>query len=276
VDHADLTVPPGARAGLIPLHPANDPSRGSLLFADLAEQLPPLGVAVLRYDRRPGEDIPLEAQADDALEAAADLRAAAGDPALPIVLCGYSQGAWVCLIAASRGPGIAGLALLGASGVSPAQQMRYTTERQLREAGYGEEDVADLRRLRTEGERYIRREQGGSAFQPVIDEYAGRPWFPLAFIPREVPETPEPWEMDFDPATLLGQITCPVLAVYGDDDRWVPIDPSIAVFSALPQLEIVRVSGGGHAPTTDREGGGEVLPQYRDALASWLSRTALR
>jgi hypothetical protein len=55
VDHADLTVPPGARAGLIPLHPANDPSRGSLLFADLAEQLPPLGVAVLRYDRRPGD-----------------------------------------------------------------------------------------------------------------------------------------------------------------------------------------------------------------------------
>ena len=67
-----------------------------------------------------------------------------------------------------------------------------------------------------------------------------------------------------------------MLTVYGDDDRWVPIDPSIAVFSALPQLEIVRVSGGGHAPTTDREGGGEVLPQYRDALASWLSRTALR
>jgi pimeloyl-ACP methyl ester carboxylesterase len=276
VDNADLTVPPGARAGLIPLHPANDPSRGSLLFADLAEQLPPLGVAVLRYDRRPGEDIPLEAQADDALEAAADLRAAVGDPALPIVLWGYSQGAWACLIAAARWPGIAGLALLGASGVSPAQQMRYTTERQLREAGYGEEDVADLRRLRTEGERYIRREQGGSAFQPVIDEYAGRPWFPLAFIPREVPETPEPWEMDFDPAMLLGQITCPVLAVYGDDDRWVPIDPSIAVFSALPQLEVVRISGGGHAPTTDREGGGEVLSQYRDALASWLSRTVLR
>ena len=149
--------------------------------------------------------------------------------------------------------------------------MRYTTERQLREAGYGEEDVADLRRLRTEGERYIRREQGGSAFQPVIDEYAGQPWFPLAFIPREVPETPEPWEMDFDPATLLGQITCPVLAVYGDDDRWVPIDPSIAVFSALPRLEIVRISGGGHAPTTDREGGGEVLPQYRDALAGSLT-----
>jgi hypothetical protein len=88
VDHADLTVPPGARPGLIPLHPANDPSRGSLLFDDLAEELPPLGVAVLRYDCRPGEDIPLEAQADDALEAAADLRAAVGDPALPIVLWG--------------------------------------------------------------------------------------------------------------------------------------------------------------------------------------------
>ena len=232
-------------------------------------------MAVLRYDRRPGDDIPLEAQADDALEAAADLRAAVGDPALPIVLWGYSQAVGL----PDRGGPRARYRRPGAAWCQrrvPAQQMRYTTERQLREAGYGEEDVADLRRLRTEGERYIRREQGGSAFQPVIDEYADRPWFPPAFIPREVPETPEPWEMDFDPATLLGQITCPVLAVYGDDDRWVPIDPSIAVFSALPQLEIVRISGGGHAPTTDREGGGEVLPQYRDALASWLSRTALR
>jgi pimeloyl-ACP methyl ester carboxylesterase len=48
------------------------------------------------------------------------------------------------------------------------------------------------------------------------------------------------------------------------------------VFSALPQLEVVRIPGGGHAPTTDQEGGGDVLPQYRDALASWLGRTVLR
>lgn len=273
-DH-DLTLPPGVRAGVIPLHAAGQPSRCSVLFDDLVELLPPLGVGVLRYDRRAGEDVPLETQADDAEIAIETLRSAAGDPDLPVVIWGFSQGAWPTLIVGARRDDVAGLVTVGASGVSPAAQMRYTTARQLREAGFGDADLADLARLRGAAETYVRGHRDGRWFQPIIDECADRPWFPLAWIPRHVPEVAEPWEIDFDPALLLPDIHCPVLAVYGDDDRWVPIDASLEVLSRLSVLEVARISGGGHAPTVDREGGGEVIPAYRERLTDWLNRMVL-
>jgi hypothetical protein len=60
------------RGGVVPLHPADDPSRDQFLFLHLADVLPRQGVAVLRYDRRPmpdGHDVPLEVQARDVLSA---------------------------------------------------------------------------------------------------------------------------------------------------------------------------------------------------------------
>ncbi len=273
----ELSVPSDLRAGLVPLHPANDPSRDSLLFADLAEHLPPLGVAVLRFDRREAEDVPLQIQADDALAAVAHLRAATGEPQLPVVLWGFSQGAWAAMIAAAQSQDVAGVVLVGGSGVSPAQQMRYTTQRQLREAGYGDAEAAALERLRDAAEAYLRHELDGEAMQAVIDRYADEPWFDLSWIPREVPAQAPEWEMDFDPAPVLQQLRCPVLAVYGEDDRWVPIDQSVAVLEvSVGELEVVRIAGGGHGPTTDGEGGGEVIAEYREQLAGWLSRAVLR
>ena len=273
MENVDLTLPANVRAGLIPLHPANNPSRRSLLFDDLAEWLPGLGVGVLRFDRRAADDVPLELQAVDAEAAIAELRAAAGDPHLPVVLWGFSQGAWPAMIVAARRDDLAGVVLLGGSGVSPAEQMRYTTERQLREAGYGDAEVADLLGLRDVGEAYLRHEVDGRVFQAELDRFKDAPWFPLAWLPREVPLEAPDWEMEFDPAPVLREIGCPVLAVYGDDDRWVPIDASVAVLEAtVADLEVARIPGGGHGPTTDGEGGGEVLPAYRERLADWLSR----
>lgn len=51
---ASLTLPTSVRVRgrLVPLHPARDASREQFLFRHLAEILPPLGLAVLRYDRR--------------------------------------------------------------------------------------------------------------------------------------------------------------------------------------------------------------------------------
>jgi uncharacterized protein len=273
VDDADLALPAGARAGLIPLHPASNPSRRSLLFDDLAEWLPGMGVAVLRFDRRAAGDVPLELQADDAETAVAELRAAAGNPALPIVLWGFSQGAWPAMIVAARRNDVAGVVLVGGSGVSPAAQMRYTTERQLREAGHGDAEVADLLGLRSIGEAYLRHEVDGRVFQAELDRFKDAPWFPLSWLPREVPLEAPDWEMEFDPAPVLRAVRCPVLAVYGVDDRWVPIEASLAVLEAtVAELEVARIPGGGHGPTTDGEGGGEVLAAYRERLAEWLGR----
>jgi len=69
---ATLTLPDGpVRGGVVPLHPASDGSRRQFLFEHLLDTLVPRGVAVVRFDRRPSSagDVPLEAQADPALQA---------------------------------------------------------------------------------------------------------------------------------------------------------------------------------------------------------------
>src|SRR5919109_5232282 len=134
---ATLSLPEGpARAGLVPLHPADDGSRRQFLFEHLAEILAPREIAVLRFDRRPSrddEDISFAVQADDALEALRFLRSHVGSA--PLGLWAWSQGAWAAALAASRSQEVAFLVLLAAAGVSPAEQMRYGTAEQLRRNG---------------------------------------------------------------------------------------------------------------------------------------------
>ena len=86
---ATLTMPAGAiRGGLIPLHGAAAADRSIFLYEHLARVLPPQGIAVLRYDRRPrdGGDVPFEVQAADAHAAVEVLRSHAGN--VPIGLWG--------------------------------------------------------------------------------------------------------------------------------------------------------------------------------------------
>lgn len=94
-------------------------------------------------------------------------------------------------------------------------------------------------------------------------------------MPRAVPDRPEPWEIDLDPAPLVAAVHCPVLLVYGDDDRWVPIEDSLRVFQRLSDVELVRVPGGGHAPTVDGEVEGTIIPFYHQRLIEWIERRVL-
>ena len=107
---ATLSLPPPTmptRGGMVPLHPADDPSRDQFLFRQLADILPPRGIAVLRYDRRAQPergDVPLEKQANDALAALRVLRQQSGVGDAPLGLWGFSQGAWAAPLAASISP----------------------------------------------------------------------------------------------------------------------------------------------------------------------------
>ena len=125
----ELTPPAGrVRGGIVPLHPASDGSRRQFLFEHLVDTVVPLGVAVLRFDRRPSagdEDVPFAVQAADALLALDALRAEVGD--VPLGLWAWSQGAWAAALAAAKSSDVAFLVLLAACGVSPAAQMRYGT-----------------------------------------------------------------------------------------------------------------------------------------------------
>jgi pimeloyl-ACP methyl ester carboxylesterase len=273
---AILTRPAaGCRAAVILLHPADDGGRRQFLFEHLAGLLPALGIAVLRYDRRAaaaGRDVPYLLQAEDLGHARDVLTAEIGR--VPTGLWGFSQGAWVALLAAAADPGLAFLILVGCSAVSPARQMRYGTKQQLRRAGYGPHAIAELGHLRAAYEDYERGHLPREEAQQVIRQFAGRPWFPLSWVPALLPETPGWDDMDFDPAVAIRQIRCPVLAFYGDDE-WVPVAESIAVWQdSFPDpaaLSIRELAGTTHHPTLN--GGRDVQavsPEYAAELTGWL------
>ncbi|MEU1746688.1 alpha/beta hydrolase [Micromonospora arida] len=277
---ATLDLPTGqVRGAVVILHGAQAGHRSYFCYTHLAQILPDAGIAVLRYERRPrigGHDVPLADQADDAAAAIAVLRRYVG--AVPIGLWGWSQGAWVAPLTAVRNPGsVAFLILVSCSGVSPAAQMRYGTAEQLRQHGFTDADLVDLDHLRGTVEEYLRGHTGRASAQQAVDLAAARPWFRLAWLPRELPTETGTWtDMDFDPEPVFARANCPVLLFYGATDAWVPVDASIAAWrraaiTGALDLTICRLDGCDHLPSFDeREDIASISSQYSTTLVTWL------
>jgi pimeloyl-ACP methyl ester carboxylesterase len=277
---ATLDLPAGpARGGVAVLHGAEAGHRSFFCYLHLARTLPAVGVAVLRYDRRPhvdNEDVPLDRQAGDAAAAIAALRGQVGD--VPLGLWGLSQGAWAAPLTAARHPErVSFLILVSSCGVSPAQQMRFGTVQQLRRHGFDEADVAELNELRAAAEDYLRGNADRAVAQLVVDRYADREWFSLSYVPRRLPDKPGSWpDMDFDPVPVFAQVSCPVLLFYGGSDAWMPIDDSIAAWrrartGAAAELTIERLAGCDHLPTlNESQNMADISPQYTRTLRRWI------
>jgi hypothetical protein len=265
-----LTLEDEPRLGVVALHGSSAPSRDDLLLRHLSAVYSREGVAVLRFDRRSMHegDVPLRIQAEDALAAVTALRSAVRRE-LDIVAWGYSQGAWAALLLAQLVT-LEGVVLVGGAGVSPAEQMRYASERGMRDAGYATETVQVMRETRAKWERALCGEDIQGA-QRALDWASGESWFDLAWLPTVAEELdPKGFEYFFDPAPLLQVLAAPALIVVGDDDRWVPLSASTPVLASAPRAEMLLVPGGGHAPTTNGESDGRILPAYEDGLCDWL------
>jgi pimeloyl-ACP methyl ester carboxylesterase len=241
--------------------------------------LPPIGVAVLRYDR-PGDDVPFEDQVVDALAAVDELKTHRDVDPRRIGLWGFSQGAWIAPMVAARSRDIAFVVLVASVGVTPAVQMRYGTARHLREGGYDDAAVAKLLELRAVYEDYIRGRVDRGVAQRAVDAAAGEPWFARAYVRRTLPEEHDFWpDMDFDPVPHFAQVRVPTLLFYGEDDEWQPIDESIAAWRRAAKsagnddVTVVRLVGTRHTPTV-ADGGG-VAPDYERRLIDWLRAHSL-
>ncbi len=276
---AKLTLPKGAGPfpAIICLHPANDPTRDHFLFLHLEALLPPLGVAVARFDRR-GNDVPFDDQARDVEAVLVALAARTDIDPTRLGLWGFSQGAWVAPLVASRSDKVAFLILVAATGVSPVEQMRYGTATQARAAGHTEDEVDALLSLRSAFEDFARGARPRAEVQVLIDRAKGEPWFDLAHVRSELPPGPGFWpDMDFDPAPVIAAIGVPTILFYGEDDEWQPTDASVAAWerAGTADLMIARIPKTGHAPTAP--GGTDaasVLPRYTDTLGAWVKRVA--
>jgi uncharacterized protein len=278
---ASLIVPTGVlRAAVIAMNPMDDQSKDQILLRHLTQTLPPLGIAVLHFDRRPkrhGWNVSLADQSEEALDAIPEIARRVGNPFLPVGVWGWDQGALAATVAAARSKLVKFLILVGCPGVSPAEQMRFGTAQHLRRAGFGEEDQADLMELRLTFESAVRGTISRAAAQKIVNYYVSRPWFPIACVPKRIqPRLIWP-DMDFDPRSIFGQVVVPTLLFYGETDEWSPIHQSLGSWKVGQQashnqdITIVRPRGTAHAPTI---GSGlsvrAISPDYTYAMVDWL------
>jgi uncharacterized protein len=125
---------------------------------------------------------------------------------------------------------------------------------------------------------------GGSSGKPQRNPGIPSPTCPARAAGKGTLEDHAAFEWDLDISPVLSQLRIPVLVVYGETDRWIPIEPSIRAWrTALDHgqtgLCIERLPGCGHFPTlaadpADLDEADPVSPAYEQLLSGWL-RTVL-
>ncbi|MDQ2951747.1 MAG: alpha/beta hydrolase [Chloroflexota bacterium] len=245
-------------------------------------------MAVARFDRRnmrerfvlgSDDDVPFDAQVEDAMKVVEELER---DPRIDrtrIGLWGYSQGAWVAPLAASRSTKVAFLVLLASTGVSPSEQMLYGTVKQARLAGFGDEATRHIVAVRQVVDEHRRGRATLAEAQRAVDSIKNEPFFAHAWTPPDLRGIDLTWrDMDFDPEPIFAGVRVPTLLFYGEDDEWSPIDASVAAWKRSAEragnnnVTVVRLAGTKHAPTL---GGGDddpISPEYERTMVDWLDQ----
>jgi uncharacterized protein len=244
-------------------------------FASLAWDKPGCGASGGDWREQSFRDRALEA-----LAAVACLQRQDGVDPGRVALLGGSQGGWIGPLAASMSSRVAAVVSISGPGVSPYEQEAYRVERMLRDAGADEGQVKEALAFFHRRASRLRR---GDGLQAVLDEqlrHREAPWYwalgddgvveHLGFMARIY---------DYDPVPVLERVTCPLLAIWGERDLYVPVATSVERFRAALdragntacQLEVVP--GADHGlrlpPAGDAERGPR-LPGLMERIAGWL------
>ena len=217
-------------------------------YAYYAKYLARHGIAGVVYDKRgTGESLgelygtDYHGYAADAAAAIAKLREREDIRENAIGLVGFSEGEWVVPLAARMAQVIDFVAVVGASGLSPAQQVNAEIGIRLRSMGYVEDEVARAVALNQQFFDYLLSGRGVESLERALAQAADEPWLHDAEdIPLEVPDREDYawWRsvMDFDAAAAWRDVHAPVLILKGAyDDRSRPGEARQEIETALQQ-----------------------------------------
>jgi len=194
-------------------------------------------------------------------------------------LWGISQGGWIGPLAAAASDAVAFLVLIASTGVTPAEQMMYAVEKQLRLAGYGDDVVARALELRRRFEDWVHTRAPEPDEQLAAELWAGidEPWWGQVWLPPTLldEEGLRLWveEMDFDPRPVFARVRVPTLLFYGEADSWTPVEPSVEAWRAArgDEVEIVVIPEAEHDLTLPD---GSLAPEYTSVLVEWVANQA--
>jgi len=279
-------LPDGEAAATILMHPGSGPSDrdNDVHFGPIRERLLAAGYATSSFDKRGvggssgrWQDAGIVEQADDLLACLQTLRA---DPAVPkpIGLFGHSQGGWVVVEAAGRRPDIAFVIANSGPGVTPGAQERYAHETYLSAGGVTAAELPAALEPYDELMAALHRRASFAAVRPRLSLDR----LPEVYRRRELivfPDSEEFWNFlgrvhDYEPREALRQIAVPVLALFGADDKFVPVDDSVAAYREAVAPELLTVAVFPRADHRILVGDPPELAEgYAEAISAFLARS---
>jgi fermentation-respiration switch protein FrsA (DUF1100 family) len=262
-------------------------------FLVLADYLTRHGIAVLRADDRgtgkSGGDFSTATTLDFASDAEAGVAWLQTRPEVDahrIGLIGHSEGGVVAPIAAARNPDIAFIVLMAGPGVPLAQILVSQQRLILQASGMSKDEVdrkaeqqrAMLKLVREEKDNATLEKKMKEQFAGVVPDdqmgvqakMIGSPWFR--------------WLLDYDPATTLRKVKCPVLAINGEKDLQVPPGQNLPpIRAALRQggnrdFEVDELPGLNHLFQTAKTGAlseyaeieETISPMALEKISAWI------
>ncbi|MCC7492673.1 MAG: alpha/beta fold hydrolase [Fimbriimonadaceae bacterium] len=253
-----LTLPPGAgpHPAVILVTGSGSQNRDEEIldhrpFAVWADTLTRRGIAVLRVDDRGVGGSSRSAQpaddttADYATDVLAGLAYLRGRPELDsrrLAVMGHSEGGLIAPAVAAWCPDLAAIVLLAGPGVSGERILLAQSALIAKAEGASDEDLAKAAAANREAYAVLRSKAPSEA-EPLLRELLTGPGRPLEKVPAEQVDQQlrmlnSAWFrrfLDWDPAPVLRQVRCPVLAINGSLDLQVPAAENLAAIATALQ-----------------------------------------
>jgi fermentation-respiration switch protein FrsA (DUF1100 family) len=226
----------------------------------LADHLTRAGIAVLRVDDRGVGGSTGDVASATSLDFASDvsagvdfLRTRAEVRADRIGLAGHSEGGLIAPLVATRRDDVAFLVLLAGPGLRGDELLYLQSALIARAAGADELAIETQRAMLEQAFAILREEEDLAAARPKLEEVL-RATLGDAAGP-ELAQLATPWFRFFvvhDPASVLREVRCPVLALNGARDLQVAFDENLAAIAAAleaggnPDFEVKRYPGLNH------------------------------
>lgn len=264
-------------------------------FRPFAEAFAKLGVASLSFDKRgtgssggSWTTSSLDDLVGDALAAVHYLKTEERVDSSRIGFWGISQGGWIAPRAAARPEDVAFMILISGGGVSPRESELYSYGQAFEEAGFSEAERTEGFAVLDHYFRYLASGESRPALVERLEALEANRDAPLHLLAgqlgRILPSLENrpnwSWVAAYDPASDIAKVTCPVLLIFGDQDKEHPTELAVERWreglekAGNDDVTLMIFPGAGHGIRMGRHDGGHQRPPFADgyweAMLGWL------
>jgi len=278
--------------------PASTAAATREMARHMAEFFAAHGVASLIYDKRglgrsTGNwmQAGFDDLADDAVAAVEMLKTRSDIDSSHIGLLGASQSGWIVALAASKSADVSFIVSQSGPGVTVEEQELYRSEAWLRADGFQEDEVRDAMKFIRQRYQCARTGEGWEELAKTEREVENKNWF--VYTGGHAGKDHSFWRFfnlirDYDPVPVIEKVTCPVLAVFGAKDTYLPAEKSARIWQAALEragnkdVTILTYPDGDHSLIECKTGGPKEIararrfvPGYFNTLRDWTLKQTL-